>query len=236
MYSQVLKVSVWNGPPLSLVSGQPLTHDKLSALKILDSDNESESDIEVAGVNFEDATISAPLENSSCIGPDTVTDMNCNKDRIFSQRPTTDDMEQTSDGRVSATSIMIPSGPYISLSINASSSVFHAMEVVLDTQLADPLFETCTSGADDAGRTNWLDTSESDDQTKTCIRTLDDPMFVTLDQPICPLFHSLKDPMFAVAVDVNWERLLPLHDTSDLLPPNPGAIVSYGIVLVVVRT
>jgi hypothetical protein len=104
---------------------------------------------------------------------------------------------------------LIRSGPDISLSINASSSVFHAMEVVLDTQLADPLFETCTSRADDAGRTNWLDTSKSDDQKKTCIRTLDNPMYVTLDQPICPLYHSLNDPMFAVAVDVNWECSCP---------------------------
>jgi hypothetical protein len=95
---------------------------------------------------------------------------------------------------------LIRSGPDISLSINASSSVFHAMEVVLDTQLADPLFETCTSRADDAGRTNWLDTSKSDDQKKTCIRTLDNPMYVTLDQPICPLYHSLNDPMFAAKV------------------------------------
>lgn len=102
MYHRLVEASAWNGPPLTLVAGQPLTHDILSALNVLDPKPGSESPGEFPDTVFEDDSIPCSADgNFSCTQPIDLT--HSNEDRRFAEQPTTEETDSMPRRRASAT-------------------------------------------------------------------------------------------------------------------------------------
>lgn len=103
MYHRLVEASAWNGPPLTLVAGQPLTHDILSALNVLDPKPGSESPGNFPDMVLGDVSIPcSPVGNFSCTQPVGLT--HSNEDRRFTEQPTTEGTDSMPRRRASATS------------------------------------------------------------------------------------------------------------------------------------
>lgn len=219
MYHELVKASAWNGPPLPLVDGQPLTHDVLSALNILDSENtESASDdaeeVVCDTIYGDAATLAATVENSNC--NDTIHS-SVDQHRNFAVWPTTSQMEQMplqsfSSADTSPTTASHASS--ISQPTGAQSFSAYDNEWALDTQPANLPSPPRTSSTGSAELTRSPSNSDTRpaNHIGPCFRTLDDPMFATLDQHTSPVFRTLDDPLFATLDGGLCEFPWSLHD------------------------
>ena len=111
MYHRLVEASAWNGPPLTLVAGQPLTHDILSALNVLDPKPGSESPGKFPDTVLEDDSIPcSPVGNFSCTQPIGLT--YSNEDCRFTEQPTTEETDSMPRRRASATDTTTSSSSY----------------------------------------------------------------------------------------------------------------------------
>jgi hypothetical protein len=174
---------------LQLVDGQPLTHDILSALNVLDPDSGSASETEV---------FDAASDNSIGANP-------FNQDHTFAEWPTLDGTEteptpplrKASDINTISSCESSASEPMDTIPSSSHDSRWPSFE----TSLAEPRSQTRMSST-----ANPELTHSPIDQNKHCFRTLDDPMFATLNhQQTYPVFRTMDDPMFATLVDGPWE-------------------------------
>lgn len=196
MYHRLVEASAWHGPILTLVDGQPLTHDILSALNILDPDPNpgSVSDGELFDTSFEDVTAYSMIGNSSCAQLVELTHLS--EDRWFAEHQKTKEIKPMPRRRASvATDTIASTGSCNIQSMTVASS---PSQSTVNSELTHP-----------------PDKARPAEQTGPRFRTLDDPMFAILNHHTYPVFRTLDDPMFATLADESWDHLLPLPDISD---------------------
>lgn len=250
MYHQLVETSAWNGPRLPLVDGQPLTHDILSALNVLDPESGSMSDTEMFDAVSENATIRSTAADSNLIGSKTR-----NQDHMFNEWPTRSNdgaqptplRKASNTNTVSSCESSSASEPMSAISSSSRYNPGRALRTppAEPTPLRNPSEDTNTTTssyessassesmnmtpssyydpqwavtrpspaeppfqarASSTANPELTDSDSPLDQTMSCFRTLDDPMFATLNQQqTYPVFRTMDDPMFATLVDGPWE-------------------------------
>lgn len=213
MYHRLVEVSAWHGPPLTLVDGQPLTHDILSALNILDPDAGSVGDREVFDASFEDVTPQWAGGNFSCTQPTELTHLT--KDAWMAEQSTINRTEPTPRRRASVTDT------------TASSESCNTQPTnVAPTPSRDPdrAPQPPTPSTINPEPPHLPNKASPGEQITPCFRTLDDPMFAILNHHAYPVFCTLDNPMFATLADESWDHLSPPLDISDWLSSSWSAI------------
>lgn len=186
MYHRLVEVSAWNGPPLALVDGQPLTHDILSALDILDPDPGSVDDRDLFDASFEDVTPDCVVGNSRSTQPTELTHLT--EDVWFAAQPTINEPEPTLRRSASVTDT----------STSFESCNTHPTNVPLSpSRNPDRALQPHESSTLNSELTHLPDKTGPAEQITHCFRTLYDPMFAILYHSADPVFRTLDDPMFA---------------------------------------